>query len=298
MALEGLSEKMSHESANQSDGPRDCGTFFLDVAGLYKSGQITVEWSDNIRSTDDKIDTLIEQTWQTEMALARENDLVLYDGELCRLIDYTASDTGMHLTLGKVGYREFLGTNLRHAYLRYTHGPEVLANPLGVSASVISADGYIVMGRRSEKMVCHPERIHPIGGMVEPCASPAVVPDPPQSMLKELTEETHIKPEQVSSMSCTGLVRDKHIVQPELVFDIMVDADAADIQKGAAIAVDAHEHSEMITIRNHPATVVTFIEQKYSELTPVAIATLLLHGLHTWGSGWFATTRGYLRSVI
>ncbi len=289
---------MPQEPAHHTDGPRDCGTFFLDVAGPYDPGQIAVEWSDELRSTDDKIDALIEQTWQAETARARENNLVLYDGELCRLVNYASSDSRLHMTLGAVSYREFLGTNLRNAYLRYTNAPEVLANPLGVSASIISADGYIVMGRRSEKMICHPGRIHPIGGMVEPSASPGVPPDPSQIMLKELTEETHIGPERVSSMICTGLVRDKHIVQPELVFDIAADADASEIHNCTADAVDAHEHSEMVTIRNHPAAVVTFIERRYCELTPVAIATLLLHGLHTWGSGWFATTRGYLRSVV
>lgn len=288
---------MPQESSHRNDGSRDCGTFFLDAAGLYSPEQIVIRWSDGLRSTDDKIDALIEQTWQSETVRARENNLVLFDGQLCRLMSYASSDNGISLTLGRVSYREFLGTNLRHAYLRYTHDPEVLANPLGVSACVISADGYIIMGRRSEKMICHPGRIHPIGGMVEPAAAGAL-PNPSQIMIRELTEETHVRPEQVSSMLCTGLVRDKHIVQPELVFDITVDADAAEIRNGAVDAVDAHEHSETITIRNHPATVVTFIEHRYVELTPVAIAALLLHGLHTWGSGWFATTRGYLRSVI
>jgi hypothetical protein len=49
-------------------------------------------------------------------------------------------------------------------------------------------------------------------------------------------------------------------------------------------------------VRHHPAAIVTFMENHASQLTPVALATLLLHGLHAWGSGWFASTRGYLRS--
>jgi hypothetical protein len=51
-------------------------------------------------------------------------------------------------------------------------------------------------------------------------------------------------------------------------------------------------------VRDHPASVVSFMEFHIADLTPVALAGLLLHGLHRWGSGWFASTRGYLRSLI
>jgi hypothetical protein len=51
-------------------------------------------------------------------------------------------------------------------------------------------------------------------------------------------------------------------------------------------------------LRDHPAAVVDFIERHLAELTPVALAGLLLHGLWRWGSGWFASTRGYVRGVV
>ena len=91
-------------------------------------------------------------------------------------------------------------------------------------------------------------------------------------------------------------MRDKHIVQPELIFDVTADADVKDIRRSPA-AGDDEEHSELLIIRDHPAAVVTFMEQNYNDLTPVGLATLLLHGLRHWGSGWFAATRGHLRSV-
>jgi hypothetical protein len=43
---------------------------------------------------------------------------------------------------------------------------------------------------------------------------------------------------------------------------------------------------------------VSFLEHKFTELTPVCLATLLLHGLRHWGGGWFTSARGYLRSVL
>jgi len=121
---------------------------------------------------------------------------------------------------------------------------------------------------------------------------------PLQGDPRELHEETAVPPEKVSSILCLGLVRDRNTVQPELIFDCHVDCDVVSLFASAATAPDAAEHSSMVPVRDHPGAVVSFMEQHFSQLTPVAMATLLLHGLRHWGSGWFATARGYLRSVI
>ncbi|HUU58785.1 MAG TPA: hypothetical protein VMZ50_04525, partial [Phycisphaerae bacterium] len=156
------------DSPQAGEGPRDCGTFFLDVVGKYAPGQIILQWSDRVRSTNDQVDQLIEQTWKAETARTGSAGQKLFNGKLCRLLQCTATKEKMTLTVGAVSYREFLGTNLRSAYIRYVYGPEVLADPLGVSAAVVAGDGFLVLGRRSRHVVCHPGRIHPIGGMVEP----------------------------------------------------------------------------------------------------------------------------------
>ncbi|HAU37709.1 MAG TPA: hypothetical protein DCX07_08330 [Phycisphaerales bacterium] len=280
------------------NGPRDCGLFFLDVIGQYAPDRISVRWCDTPRATNDKLEALIEQTWTGEMERARQTERRLFDGRLCRLVHCEASEQRLELTVGAVSYREFLGTNLRQAHVRYLYGGDVLANPLGVSAALATNDGFLIFGRRSERVSHHAGRIHPLGGMVEPPASSRETPDPLSDMLNELREETNLPDSCVRECVCLGLVRDKHIVQPELVFDIAVDADAATIRQSFGEAVDAGEHSELLAVRSHPSVVVNFIEQRFGELTPVALATMLLYGLRHWGSGWFAAARGYLRSVI
>ncbi|MDP7287091.1 MAG: hypothetical protein QGH94_03755, partial [Phycisphaerae bacterium] len=114
----------------------------------------------------------------------------------------------------------------------------------------------------------------------------------------ELHEETAVPSQSVSSIICLGLVRDRNTVQPELIFDCHVDIDVVSLFASAANAMDAAEHSSLVPVRDHPGAVVSFLEKHFSQLTPVGLATLLLHGLKHWGSGWFATARGYLRSVI
>ena len=288
------------------EGRRDCGTFFLDVVGAFQRQDVTVCWSDQPRAKNDQVDRLIDQAWEVALWQAKKAGQNLFDGDLCRLIDYVANGRRLELTLGKVTYKEFVGTNQTQACLRYLHGPEVLADPLGVSAALRTGDGLVLLGRRSDRAVQYGRRIHPIGGSVEPvpCRGPnqesqdPAVPDPFQTVLRELSEETGVSAECVQDSTLLGLVRDKHTVQPELIFEVRVAADADEICRGAAAADDAEEHTELVPVRDHPAAVITFIEQNFNDLTPVALATLLLHGLYHWGSGWFANTRGHLRSVI
>ena len=280
------------------DGPCDCGTFFLDVVGPFDRARVTDRWTGATRSTNDQLERLIDQAWEVALWQAKRKGVHLFNGMLARLAEYSVNEQGLDLACGPVSYKEFHGTNQSHAYLRYLHGPDVLADPLGVSAALVTSDGFIMLGRRSDSVLQYARRIHPIGGMVEPPRAPSTAPDPFGSMLTELAEETSIDECDVAEISLLGLVRDKHTVQPELIFDITLTADACRVKRGAAEAKDAAEHTEMIPLRNHPAAVVTFMEQNFSQLTPVALATLLLHGLVHWGSGWFAAARGYLRSVI
>jgi hypothetical protein len=94
------------------------------------------------------------------------------------------------------------------------------------------------------------------------------------------------------------MVRDKHIHQPELMFDATVTCTVEAIRRLLPTASGRDEHADLVVLRDHPAAVVDFIERHLAELTPVALAGLLLHGLWRWGSGWFASTRGYVRGVV
>jgi len=286
-----------HMPNTQGDGPRDCGTFFLDVVGRFARDDVTVHWSEETPACIGEVTRLIDQAWEVAVWEAKKNGQTLFDGPMCRLISYDRDEGRFDMTLGPVSYKQFVGTNQTQAYVRYLHGPEVLADPLGVSAAVISADGFLLMGRRSMRVMQYPGRLHPIGGTVEPSRDSAL-PDPFQSMLAEFAEETGVTPDHVAGISMLGLVRDKNTVQPELIFDLNLDVDAAAVRQGALTAVDAGEHTDIVPVRNHPAAVVTFLEKNFSQLTPVGLAMLLLHGQQHWGSGWFAAARGYLRSVI
>ncbi len=280
------------------DGCRDCGAFFLDFVGQFDRDRVQVRWSDSRRPTNEQIEAAIEEAWAEQSRLAAAEGRTLYDGRLCRVINCETQEAAMLVTLGDVSYKEFVGTNLTNAQLRYVHGAEVLANPLGVSAAVVTGDGFVLLGRRSNKVFSNAGCVHPIGGIMEKPADPGQAPDPFEAMTDELFEELALPAKAITRNVCLGVVRAKRIVQPEMVFEVHVRSGVEAIRDRAARAADASEHDELVPIRDHPAAVVTYIEKNYAQLTPVAMATLLLHGQRHWGIGWFATARGYLRDVI
>ena len=271
----------SYQAHNTWGGVRDCGSFLLDVGGEFGLDQTSVTWVGEKRPSTEELDLLIEETWKEETP---GENCKLFDGALCRLVDCSSEEGRLSLSLGPVSFKEFFGTNLKNPHIRHSHGIHVLADALGVSAAVVTGDGFLLLGRRSDAVAFHKGMIHPIGGMVEPPTAPATAPSPFGSMLRELV--------------CLGLVRDKRIVQPELIFDVTVETDVEAVRTALVGAIDANEHSELVPICNHPGAIVSFIERNCEELTPVAMATLLLHGLRSWGSGWFTAARGYLKTVV
>ena len=279
-------------------GCRDCGLFLLDITGKFKPSSIVVTWSDEKRSTNYQVETAIEAAWESQLALAGKNGINIFDGRMCRLIDCEVHDGKLLLTLGEVSYKEFLGTNLLNPQFRHVYGPSVLANALGTSIVLISSDGFLILGRRSQTVGFHAGLIHPIGGTVEPSADLSTPPDPYNSAVHELAEEAGISHGTLSKPLCIGLVRDKKIVQPELVFVIHTSLTGQAILAGAGSAPDASEHSNLLTVRDNPSSVVNFIKNNAVDMTPVCQAAILLYGLQRWGSGWFAAARGYLQSVI
>ena len=278
------------------DGTRDCGTFLLDFLGQYKPEDLVVHWSQDRPPASAEVQALIERAWTARLDQARQSGTILFDGPLCRLMRFETRRDKLEVTLGPTGYKEFLGTNLTHPQLRYQHGEAIMADPLGVSAAAVTADGYLLLGLRSQKVACYPGRIHPISGTVAPVAGRG--PDPFAAILYELSQEAQIPAQKVPGPLCLGMVRDKKIVQPELVFELAVETDLQPLWRELPQAVEAHEHTQIIPLRDHPANVVGFLENHCRNITPVAMATLLLHGLYRWGSGWFAAARGYLRSVV
>lgn len=112
----------------------------------------------------------------------------LFDAPKFRLHSATLATTGslgpqLLLRLGLTSYRDFLGTNWASsaAWLRqqgvtdWGDKQAYLADPLGVGAALVTADGFLVLLRRSQQVAEAPGLVDVPGGHPEPqvrCQAP------------------------------------------------------------------------------------------------------------------------------
>lgn len=231
------------------------------------------------------MERLVEVAWQT--ALARPG-VHLFDGAMCRLESWVADADCLRLTLSDTSYKVFLGTNLTHPELADRFGREALANPVGVSPALLTADGFLMMGRRNASVAYYPDRIHPFAGALDPADA-----DPFAAIRRELAEELSFSDADIEDIRCTGVAEDVAIRQPELIFIARCGRTKIQIET----ALDREEHHATWSI---PATADAIASALQSDepFTPVAIASLLLYGRVVFGEGFFISACRSIQIVV
>ena len=82
-------------------------------------------------------------------------------------------------------------------------------------------------------------------------------------------------------MSCTGIVEDENLRQPELIFRAASGLTRAEIES----RLDPVEHHDTYAVRATPQEVARAVNDPL--LTPVAVASLLLWGRLRFGEAWY-----------
>lgn len=264
--------------------------FVIEFIQRYTRDQLSQDWKAAPRPTTPAIEEAIALTWETELALAREGNRMLYNGDLVRLIAARASPTQLHLDLGPTCYRDFLGTNLHHAATVWRSGERFLADPLGISSTVMTSDGFLVLGRRGSRVMFHAGHLHTFGGLLEPSDRDADGRlDVFGAVIRELTEELGISKEEITDINVAGLVRDRIILQPELLFEANLRLSRAELIARFDPESPDQEHTGLEFVHDEPEAMVAFL-RKSSLVTPVAVAAMLLHGRQVWGNDWYEQT--------
>ena len=83
-----------------------------------------------------------------------------------------------------------------------------------------------------------------------------------------------------------GLLRDKEIHQPELLFEARVDMSSSAIKARWKQAEGRAEHAGLEFFSHQPQAVIDYIQQ-CDLIAPVASGALFLLGLHEWGMDWY-----------
>jgi 8-oxo-dGTP pyrophosphatase MutT (NUDIX family) len=272
--------------------------FDVSFAHRYRRDQVVVRASSARRTTTPQIEAHITRQWDAERAVAEQTGRTLFNGDLGRLVRAKPGDDALELHIGATTYKEFRGTNVhpdpsarRDRSRPAALDDDRLANPLGISATIITADGLIVLGRRSDRVALHAGYLHTFGGMLEAadCLADGTC-DVFDCAIRELCEELPIKPHEIAELVITGLVRDRALAQPELLFDARVTIALEDLKERFESAARDFEHDALEWTRDDAAILPAFILHT-RPIAPIAEAALLLHGRLRWGDPWYDTCR-------
>src|SRR5579862_2563606 len=168
-----------------------CGEFARNVilnmltihtTGNWSRGALRTATLPSTRRIEPQVEALVDSSWRQGQARLGDR---LFDGPMCRLESWRATRESVELQLSPTSYRIFLGTNLSNEGVAAKFGPEVLANPVGVSSVLLTRDGWLLYGRRNESVAYYPNRVHPFAGALEE----ADLPDVFGAVERELNEE-------------------------------------------------------------------------------------------------------------
>jgi 8-oxo-dGTP pyrophosphatase MutT (NUDIX family) len=249
--------------------------------GDWLPTQVRVENVPSTRRTTPAIDALIDEAWNEVL---RRPGVKLFDGPMCRMESWNARPELLEISLSQISYKPFMGTNLAHPELADRFGREVMANPVGVSSALETADGYLLLGRRNGSVAYYPHRTHPFAGALEPSDGGDLF----AAVRRELNEELSIEAKDLGEMRCTGIAEDLALRQPELLFRVCTTLSRSQVES----QVQREEHGDSVAVAAKPGELAQFLSDQ--QLTPVAVASLLLWGRVRIGEEWFAENSGKL----
>ncbi|MEK6674087.1 MAG: NUDIX hydrolase [Planctomycetota bacterium] len=273
-------------SPSQAESLNYRSPFYLEISQRYSRNQVTTGCSNERRPTTPAIEAAIQKSWTTSLSEAKSTNRLLFDGGLGRLVKATWTPQTLHLELAPTTFREFWGTNICNATLIIESDLPAFADPLGTSAIVTTADGRIILGRRGPRVAHYAGFVHCFGGLLEVSDKNANgLYDVFAAILRELNEETKLTAGALSNLIAIGLVRDRSILQPELLFEATTHLDHAGFSALFPKTVDA-EHTDVVFVHDEPESIFHFLAST-PMVTPTAQAALLLHGRQTWGESWY-----------
>jgi hypothetical protein len=217
---------------------------------------------------------------------ARGRGLALYPGALCRLVSWQQTSNHLTLTLGPTDFRALVGTNWAQPQRYEQLGPAHFANPLGVSAALRTADGFLLVVRRGRLVAHHAGWFHVPSGHLEP--EPHAC-DPFRAIQAELSEELAVEPAELELLVCRGLALAADTYKPELVFQ----AHTALTRDQVLARFQPGEHRAVVPLPDTAPALLRFLA-RYRRVTPAAQACLFLYGEATHGLAWADAARAAL----
>ena len=221
------------------------------------------------------LDHLIDETWARALA----NKPGLFDASKFRLAGASTAGGTATLHVGLTSYRDYVGTNRADHWRDLLGRPEAahLSNALGCETALVTADGQLVLTRRSAQVATHGGLYNGPSGHAEPgrCSPSAAEIDAAaarrellhDSILAEVEDEVGVPRATMSTPRLIGVMADAHL-KPDLLFLSTTTLVADDVRPRHKEAVEAWESDDIVFVpRDAP-------DDALPPLTPVTRAVL------------------------
>lgn len=252
--------------------------FEILAEGRFGSDGVVVNYEPVARPTSEELERLIEAEWRVRTVEAQTAGRRLFNGELLRYVRHEVRDGRFCLTVGPTCYRDFLGSNLYHGSRVAEFGWERFANPVGTTATLVTRDGVLAFGRRSDRVAWHGGFVHTFGGALERVdLGPDGTVDAFAAVRRELAEEAALGPADIEDMVCVGMIRDREIHQPELLFEARLRLTLAEWLGRISSSDVGDEHLGIAALLDQPGVIEPFLRAS-GRVAPVAVGALVLHG--------------------
>ena len=248
--------------------------FKILCAGTWRPEQVAVHDSARAFVLPQPHADRAEDYWQTLLAVG---DKHLFNGQLFRLESLDATSGSLSLHLSRTCYRDQIYSNAHAEQLLGEFGTHSLAHGLGVSALVLTADGYVPVIRRGQHLGEEPGKLDVVGGHAHPDQHIRDGrPDLFRAIVEELETELNLPASELSANVCCGVVENRQIRKPDLVFLTRTRATMGRLENQIAFAAEADEIAELLALAVAPAEITRFLETHQEQLTPSACACLHL----------------------
>lgn len=254
--------------------------FEVLLQGRYSPDEVVVTYTAQTMRNTPRLRTLINRVWEEQRRRAEKVGVVLFPGELCRLVRYWEEGGVLHLILGRTDYRELMGTNFSYPVIRDILGEEYLSNALGICAVVRTGDERMVIGQRGEILAEEAGYYHIYGGYLHPTRhTHRGQPGPFQAVLWGLEEEFGIDSEAVDRIVCLGLAIDLRTFKPGLIFWVDLALTFGELLTRLSTAPREAEHTEIFGVRDGKQSLRSFLLANRRKMSSLGQASLWMYGV-------------------
>lgn len=241
------------------------------AAGLWDEHQVDVRFV-----ADPPLAPSWAEAVERDWAELRAAEPSLYDAPLAALRGYLDAGARLALVLARTSFRASLASHRHHERYLTEYGLAGLGMGIACSVGLVLADGALLLGRRSQRVMGGRGCWHPCAGHFDPeqHLDARGAPSPFAAARAEVHEEMGLEAHELAGLRVIGIQLAPSL-KPELHFTARLGLALDEVARRQAGARDAHEMDGLIAL--HAGQVDDFLAGKLGPSTEIAAGAVHLH---------------------